>query len=829
MLNLPFDVDYNTNATFTKDKKDDKIDADEKTIEMVEYECLYITLENENAIIELKNNATNEIRYILTYGSNTTGEYFSEVGTYTLTIKPTAVILNGFIQGSLESYYNVWTITVTEYVPEGSTGSDDYDKEMFFDEDLYPLYPRFDFNDPIDTSITKIEIKVNDKTYTLEDGDVYYDNNIYTVTIGDATYDRKLYKEFLVRSTDKLSIIKDAQTGKVTIQSFTLEGWGNIELYYLEASASNSADSGDNANDQISNVVSSTDSSSISSESGSSSAIATPNFVKITESSFALSVVSHYEFGDTVEFYIKKGSEYYKFTVVFDDSYPTFDGVNPYTKSKPDSLDKFSIKFKDKNGNSHTYSTDTDNFYYAHYEGTVNNVYQYEMYVRMDIETSDVTSQFYKLSTGDQAEFLDCEDITFDFADDGLFANATLETYMWYKNSNDYVDYSEKRIVAGRKTSDFGEYLRLTARFTVGSGDDAETYIWTVCLIFKNSMPIPNEPDENVSYFSSHVEGIDGDDKHKGFSIDCAIDEDANLVGDFIITDYDSGKMLEFTAYIGEDKLAYTTTTGEGADAVTMLEFSGIMLGASVVNATYMIDCNKETDNKITLTAMEYGSVNYLVAMSPKFVVKDNQIKIKVINFEGESNESVYYFIIVFGDNPNGNATARLFEVVKLGNDDEPIIDLMSVVDTEKGGYDGEFKWDEEHSSKNYEDNTTIDNFVAYVNSSLLESGATTYILDYVLLGEYVTENSSAIKLLDGNKTEDNEITIEDIAIGTETIKGAKNATFVVKDNKIVIRIEYTLKQVAGPDGQLSPVTTGTTIYTIVFGTKPASQTTSNN
>lgn len=832
LLNLPFDVDYNTNATFTKDIKDDKIDADKKTIEMVEYECLYITLENENAIIELKNNATNEIRYILTYGSNTTYEYFYKVGTYTLTIKPTICILSDYIQDSLESHYNVWNITVTEYVPEGSTGNDDYDKEMFFNDDLYPLYPRFDFNDHIDTSITKIEIKVNDKTYTLEDGDVYYDDNIYTVTIGDATYDRKLYKEFLVRSTDKLSVIKDAQTGKVTIQSFTLEGWGDIELYYLETSASNSTDSGDNGNDQIS------------------------NFVKITESSFALSVVSHYEFGDTVEFYIKKGSDYYKFTVVFDDSFPTFDGINPYTKSKPDSLDKFSITFKDKNGNSHTYSTDTDNFYYNHFEGTVNNVYQYEMYARMDIETSDVTSHLYKVGTSDEeAKFLDCEDITFKFADDGLFADATFETYMWYKNSNYYVHYSETRIVDEHLISSWGECLELTAKFTVGSGDDAETYIWTVYLIFKNSMPIPNEPDETdekVSYFSSYIEGIAGDDKHKGFGIDCAIDEDANLVGDFILTDSDPGKMLEFTAYIGEDKLAYTTTTGEGADAVTMLEFNGIMLNASVVKTTYMIDCNKETNNQIELTTMEYEKVNYLVAMSPKFVVKDNQIKIKVINNEGEDYESVYYFIIVFGDNPNGSGGSssvvtpanpsgpndedeylNLLDVAKFdgqGYEEENLIfELVSVVNLNAEEGESDYNGDFENESSDPNDGNPIETFVAYVNSSLLESGATTYILDYVLLGEYVTENMSAIKILDGNKTENNEITIEDITLGTETIKGAKNATFVVKDNKIVIRIEYTSKQIAGPDGQLSPVTTGTSIYTIVFGTKPASQTTSNN
>lgn len=649
LLNLPFDVDYNTNAIFSKDVKDDGIDADAKTIEMMEYESLSILLENENAIIEVTNNDTNQTKYIVTYGLNPANVYFEDgAGSYTLTIKPTAVILGGFIQGGLESYYNVWNINVLQYVPDDPAG---IDRDLFFTNDHYPNYPRFDFNDHIDSNITKIEIKVNDKIYSLENDDIYYDDNIYTVS------DRKFYKEFLVRLTDKLSALKDAQTGKVTIQNFTLEGWGEVELYYLEAPATGGTNSGEN--DNSSNVVSEDNGTSSSSESGVSSEPATPNFVKITETSFALSVVSHYEFGDTVEFYIKKGSDYYKFTVVFDDSFPTFDGINPYTKPKPESLDKFSITLKDKDNNSHTYSTDTNNFYYSHFEGTVNNVYQYEMYMRMDIETSDVTSHLYKVGTSDrEGKFIDCDDITFDFADDGLFANATLETYKFYAGENNYIDYSEKRIVDEHLISSWGECLELTAHFTVGSGDDAETFIWTVYLIFKNSMPIPSvsrgESDEGESYFSSYVEGIAGDDEHKGFGIDCAIDDNANLVGDFILTDSDPGKMLEFTAYIGEDKLAYTNTTGEGADAVTELEFTGIMFGASVVKTTYMIDCNKETNNQIELTEMEYGA-SFLVAMAPKFVVKNNQIKIKVINNEGETNESIYYFIIVFGTNPTSS------------------------------------------------------------------------------------------------------------------------------------------------------------------------------
>lgn len=182
----------------------------------------------------------------------------------------------------------------------------------------------YDYAEEIDSGLT-MEVVVNGVTYSTENGDFYFEQEI---------------SEYYVRLDHTKAELMNVDTGMVAISSFIAQGY-DYTLFDMNGN-------------------------------------------EITEQAFALSVTPHPYFGDVVTFMAEIAQDSAMFVLAFNDSMPEF-AQSTYPNDTPSEV-SISFKLTGLDGTSRTYSTENNKFYfntsYAEYG-------YYHAYTRIDFEEID--------------------------------------------------------------------------------------------------------------------------------------------------------------------------------------------------------------------------------------------------------------------------------------------------------------------------------------------------------------------------------------------------------------------------------------------------------
>ncbi len=588
----------------------------------------------------------------------------------------------------------------------------------------YYDYADFDSIDMGEGVELEMELVIAGTTYSTNTNDFYFENQL---------------PEYYVRLDDTQAELVDAQTGKVTITSFTANASGYpipYELFDLQGSP-----------------------------------------IEVTNGAFELSVTNHSQFGDALQLRaVADGMGTATFVFVFNDSVPTYAQIKYEEKltSESDMSISFGI-------NGEEYSSNTHHFYLDSTRADYNVFF---VYTRVDFRRFDISYQELEGTWG-----------TREWAIFNAF-NISVEGYSFSHFMNSDISegqeghiYTTPYKAAVLHSNDVG--LMLLFEIVLVS-DDNNAQMWVnLQVVFADSVPMPyhsgdsGESDGNQgggssgggdvsSEYISMLHITYGEGNTLTQLMDPYADNEFDVyAGDFTLADMDEATYTVYFAAQAIGSLEGQTTFILNHLALSPVIFS--QAGSVVVKDGY------NTSNIINLT--DYTALNVELA------VQENSVSFLVI-VTADGDVITYNYTITFGGTgesiPGGGSDESGDGSSGGGSDSSSVttativIDDLTLVSIESEyGFSGDFVMAGEPDM--------VNNIVtlAYQSDIVLEQSQETFEIDSIMLNSDMC--SEAISVVVADVADNSTINLD----GGYTASGV---TLDVTNNSVAVKVVVTME-----------------------------------